>query len=155
MLIYLQKRPALEQENLFFLRLDAEDTPDIFGPDEVSKIYLNFSDPWPKERHAKRRLTSQEFLNRYRTFLKAGGPVEFKTDNRDLFDFSLEQIEPAGYVCDLCTFDLHHDDTACAGNVMTEYEERFSRAGHPINKYIIHWEVQKWLNKSTQKNSMN
>ncbi len=147
----LEKRPSLEQDNLFFLRMDAEDTPDIFGPDEVSKIYLNFSDPWPKERHAKRRLTSREFLNRYRRFLKAGGPIEFKTDNRDLFDFSLEQIKEAGYVMDLCTFDLHRDETANVGNIMTEYEERFSRDGHPINKYIIHWEVQKMVKQVNTK----
>ena len=134
----LDKRADLELENLRFMRMDAEDITSYFAPDEISKIYLNFSDPWPKERHAKRRLTSRQFLERYDKILAPEGTVEFKTDNRPLFEFSLEEVKEAGWVLDASTFDLHHDAKLMEGNVMTEYEEKFSRAGNPIHKMIIH-----------------
>ena len=105
-------------------------------PEEVDKIYLNFSDPWPKARHAKRRLTSKQFFERYDKILAFDGVVEFKTDNRELFDFSLEQVELAGWVLLAKTYDLHNDPTLSRGNVMTEYEEKFSGQGHPIHKLI-------------------
>lgn len=124
-------------DNLFFLRMDAEELPEVFGKDEVDGIYLNFSDPWPKDRHAKRRLPSKEFLARYDQILKPEGKVEFKTDNRDLFDFALEQVKEAGWTLEACTFDLHHDEEMVKGNIMTEYEERFSSQGNPICKMII------------------
>ena len=95
---------------------------------EVDRIYLNFSDPWPKDRHAKRRLTSKEFFARYDRILKPDGEVQFKTDNRMLFDFSLEQVSEAGWRLVMSTFDLHHSEFA-QENVMTEYEERFSAKG--------------------------
>ena len=120
------------------LRMDARNLPDVFEKGEVDKIYLNFSDPWPKERHAKRRLTSRQFLERYDKILAPKGTVEFKTDNRPLFEFSLEEVKEAGWVLDASTFDLHHDAKLMEGNVMTEYEEKFSRAGNPIHKMIIH-----------------
>lgn len=134
----LEKRSQLpELTNLLFLRMDAEELPEVFGPDEVSGIYLNFSDPWPKDRHAKRRLPSKEFLARYDRILKPEGRVEFKTDNRDLFDFALEQVEEAGWILEKCTYDLHHDPEMVKGNIMTEYEERFSSQGNPIFKMVI------------------
>ena len=116
--------------------MDAEDLNKVFGKDEISKIYLNFSDPWPKDRHAKRRLTSVPFMHRYEQILKPDGVVEFKTDNRPLFDFSLESIPEAGWNLDAYTFDLHHDEKLNEGNIMTEYEERFSKEGSPICKLI-------------------
>ena len=97
---------------------------------------LNFSDPWPKDRHARRRLTSVQFLNRYVNFLAADGGLTFKTDNRPLFDFSLEQVELAGWEMVNYTFDLHHSEYA-EGNVMTEYEEKFSAMGNPICRMVI------------------
>ena len=109
----------------------------MFDKDEVDRIYLNFSDPWPKDRHARRRLPSKEFLARYDQILVPDGKVEFKTDNRGLFDFALEQREIAGWNLDACTFDLHHDEKMNEGNVMTEYEEKFSGMGNPIYKMII------------------
>lgn len=124
-------------KNLFFLCIDARDLPEIFGEGEVEKIYLNFSDPWPKDRHARRRLTSKEFLGRYDRILVKEGTVEFKTDNRGLFDFSLEEAEPAGWRLISFTYDLHHDPGLVKGNVMTEYEEKFSAMGNPICKMII------------------
>ena len=136
----VQKRELLEEDlpNLYFIRMDARNLPDVFEKGEVDKIYLNFSDPWPKERHAKRRLTSRRFLERYDKILAPEGTVEFKTDNRPLFEFSLEEVKEAGWVLDASTFDLHHDAKLMEGNVMTEYEEKFSRAGNPIHKMIIH-----------------
>ena len=130
----------MEQEelpNLKFLRMDAEELPVVFGPEEVERIYLNFSDPWPKDRHAKRRLPSREFLERYRRILKEGGRLEFKTDNRELFDFAVEELAPAGWVAEEITYDLHGDDRLMEGNVMTEYEEKFSAMGNSICKYVI------------------
>lgn len=134
----VQKMDQEELPNLKFLRMDAEDIDKAFGTGEVDKIYLNFSDPWPKDRHAKRRLPSREFLARYDIILKKDSKLEFKTDNRDLFDFAVEELEPAGWQADVITYDLHADEQLMVGNVMTEYEEKFSSMGNPICKYIIH-----------------
>jgi tRNA (guanine-N7-)-methyltransferase len=125
-----------EISNLVFIRMDAETICEVFDKDEIEKIYLNFSDPWPKDRHAKRRLTSKEFFGRYDKFLIPEGMVEFKTDNRPLFDFSLEEVPQAGWEVTAFTYDLHHDENLNKGNVMTEYEERFSSMGNPIHKLI-------------------
>ncbi len=133
----IQKMEQDPLPNLYFIRMDAEEIVDVFGAEEVEKIYLNFSDPWPKDRHAKRRLPSREFLHRYDEILKKDGNLEFKTDNHDLFQFALEELEPAGWHLDAVTEDLHHDEKMMQGNVMTEYEEKFSSKGNPIYKYII------------------
>lgn len=134
----IQKMEKEELPNLKFLRMDAEDITKVFGPGEVDKIYLNFSDPWPKDRHAKRRLPSREFLARYDVILKKEGRLEFKTDNRELFDFAVEELEPAGWKAEFVTYDLHGSAAFMEGNVMTEYEEKFSAMGNPICKYIIY-----------------
>lgn len=142
----LQKRERMEEEgvkldNLMFMCIDARILPDIFEKGEVQRIYLNFSDPWPKARHAKRRLTSREFLARYSQILTTGETVEFKTDNRDLFEFSLEEVtEAEGWTLLAHTFDLHHQEDMMEGNVMTEYEEKFSSMGNPICKLIARCE---------------
>lgn len=133
----VQKMEREELSNLKFLRMDAENIDRVFGPEEVDRIYLNFSDPWPKDRHAKRRLPSREFLARYDKILKKDGHLEFKTDNRELFDFALEELEPAGWKAQVVTYDLHNDAVLMEGNVMTEYEEKFSALGNPICKYVI------------------
>ena len=101
----------------------------------MSRIYLNFSDPWPKDRHAKRRLTSVNFMEVYDKVLKPDGVVEFKTDNRGLFEFSLGSIQEAGWKIKYHTFDLHHSEYA-EGNVMTEYEMKFSSKGNSICKLV-------------------
>ncbi|MBE5876991.1 MAG: tRNA (guanosine(46)-N7)-methyltransferase TrmB [Lachnospiraceae bacterium] len=134
----IQKMEENELPNLVFIRMDAEEICDVFAKDEISKIYLNFSDPWPKDRHAKRRLPSKEFLARYNEILIPDGRLEFKTDNTDLFDFALEELEPAGWKAEAVTRDLHHDEVLSQGNIMTEYEEKFSSMGNPIYKYIIY-----------------
>lgn len=131
----LQKRSELELPNLYFMCIDAKTLTDIYEPGEVKKIYLNFSDPWPKDRHAKRRLTSKEFMAVYDRILDPQGSVEFKTDNRGLFDYSLESIPEAGWKIVQSTFDLHHSDMA-KDNVMTEYETKFAAEGKPICKLI-------------------
>lgn len=123
--------------NIRFIRFDAEHITEIFDKEEISKIYLNFSDPWPKDRHAKRRLTSRQFLVRYREILKSEQVIEFKTDNRPLFDFSLEEAKESHYTILVSTYDLHHDEELSKGNIMTEYEQKFSSMGNPIHKMII------------------
>lgn len=135
----LEKMEEEPLPNIHFLRMDAEYINQYFDPEEVAQIYLNFSDPWPKERHAKRRLTSRQFLNRYDAILQKDGRVIFKTDNRGLFDFSLEETKAAGWILDFYTFDLHHS-TYLEGNVMTEYEEKFVKQGKPICKMSIYRE---------------
>lgn len=134
----IQKQEELQLPNVMFIRMEAEYITEVFAKDEVDRIYLNFSDPWPKDRHAKRRLESREFLKRYSEILVPEGVVEFKTDNMDLFEFALEEVEPAGWKLRQWTKDLHHDPKMNAGNVMTEYEERFSSVGNPICKYVIY-----------------
>lgn len=127
----IEKQEVEKLPNLRFIRMEAEYLDNVFDKGEVSYIYLNFSDPWPKDRHAKRRLTSVQFLARYEKILSDGGGVTFKTDNRDLFDFTLEQADEAGWEKKTVTYDLHNSEYA-EGNVMTEYEERFSSMGNPI-----------------------
>lgn len=134
----IQKMEAEELPNLKFIRMDAEDICEVFGPGEVDRIYLNFSDPWPKDRHAKRRLPSRQFLARYNQILRKDGILEFKTDNRGLFDFAVEELEPAGWKAQVITYDLHKDESLMVGNIMTEYEEKFSSQGNSICKYIIY-----------------
>ncbi len=133
----IQKMETDPLPNLYFIRMEAEEIADVFGREEVERIYLNFSDPWPKDRHAKRRLPSREFLKRYDEILVRDGVIEFKTDNKDLFRFALEELEPAGWRLLQMTEDLHHDGKMLVGNVMTEYEEKFSALGNPIYKYVI------------------
>lgn len=133
----IQKMETDPLPNLYFIRMEAEEIADVFGREEVERIYLNFSDPWPKDRHAKRRLPSREFLKRYDEILVRDGVIEFKTDNEDLFRFALEEVAPAGWQLLQMTEDLHHDEKMLAGNVMTEYEEKFSALCNPIYKYVI------------------
>lgn len=127
----IAKQEELALPNLYFIRMEAEYVADVFAPEEIERIYLNFSDPWPKDRHAKRRLTSKEFLARYDRILAKDGVVIFKTDNRNLFEFSLEQIPEAGWTLVDHTYNLHNSEFA-EGNIMTEYEMKFVAEGKPI-----------------------
>ena len=126
----VEKLEDFEQDNLRLIRMDAENIEEVFDKDEVDRIYLNFSDPWPKDRHAR-------FLERYDNILTPEGRVMFKTDNKDLFDFSLEQVEEAGWILENHTYDLHHSEYN-EGNVMTEYEEKFSAKGNPICRLVAY-----------------
>ncbi len=136
----IQKMEEEELPNLRFIRMEAEEITEVFAPGEVDRIYLNFSDPWPKDRHARRRLPSRQFLARYDVILEARGQLEFKTDNRELFDFAVEELAPAGWKLREITRDLHQDAVLMQDNVMTEYEEKFSAMGNPIYKYVIYRE---------------
>ena len=132
----LQKQQELQLPNLILLLLNADELALVFDHEEVDRIYLNFSDPWPKDRHALRRLTSPRYFNIYKQILSSSGHVEFKTDNRNLFDYSLESAPAAGWSSSDVTYDLHHSEFA-DGNVMTEYEERFSSMGNPIFRAVF------------------
>ena len=134
----IQKMEEDELPNLLFIRMDAEEIFEVFGEGEVDRIYLNFSDPWPKDRHAKRRLPSRQFLERYDRILKPDGVLEFKTDNESLFQFAVEEVPGAGWKVKALTYDLHADPELMKGNIMTEYEEKFSSKGNAIFKYIIY-----------------
>lgn len=117
--------------NLRFLRYDATLLTDIFESGEVEGIYLNFSDPWPKDRWAKRRLTHERFLERYKAILQKGGFVEFKTDNKALFEFSVESFNDSVFDVTDLTRDLHQSPYV-VGNIMTEYEKKFVEKGQTI-----------------------
>ena len=133
----LEKQDEAQLPNLIFIRGDAELITEYFEEGEADKIYLNFSDPWPKKRYAKRRLTSREYLARYNVILAKDGDIEFKTDNRDLFDWSVEEVPESAFEIIRITYDLHHDPSMNDGKIMTEYEEKFSAKGNLINKMIL------------------
>ncbi len=137
----MDKRDMLEMNNLIFLRMDAGHITQYFASGEVSKIYLNFSDPWPKDRHAKRRLTSSGFLEKYGKILCSNGTLQFKTDNRPLFDFSLKTLEEAGWDVGEVSFHLHQNGPA-PDNIMTEYEEKFYQRGIPICRLVAQCPAQ-------------
>ncbi len=122
--------------NLRFICEDIENLEKIFAEHSIDKIYLNFSDPWPKKRHESRRLTHNRFLKIYEKILKSGSYLEFKTDNKDLFDFSLDQIKNSNFELLEFTYDLHNDTKLNEGNIMTEYEAKFSKLGNKICKLI-------------------
>jgi len=112
---------------------NAATVSELFAPGSVDRIYLNFSDPWPKDRHAKRRLTYRTFLEEYKKILSPKGEIFFKTDNRPLFDFSLPEFEACGFKLRNVTNDLHNSPWE-EGNIHTEYEDNFSAKGFTINR---------------------
>jgi len=116
--------------NVKLLNINAQELPNIFEDGEVSRVYLNFSDPWPKNRHEKRRLTFKTFLDLYKGILPEHGEIHFKTDNRGLFEYSLVSFSHYGMTLNFVSLDLHNSDFE--GNIMTEYEEKFSAKGNPI-----------------------
>lgn len=133
LVIAAEKVKASGLDNVRVCCIDAKELTEIFEPHSIDRIYLNFSDPWPKARHEKRRLTYRSFLEIYKQILKEDGAIHFKTDNRGLFDFSLEEFKEFGIRMEKLTFDLHNSEYM-EGNVMTEYEKRFSSMGVPINR---------------------
>ena len=122
---------GIELQNLKLIKMDAEYIDKVFDK-EIDTIYLNFSDPWPKDRHEKRRLTSSNFLKKYDSLFKSTKHIIFKTDNRKLFEYSIMTLTDYGYTINNISLDLHSDDIS---NVETEYEKRFSNLGYPI--YMI------------------
>ena len=126
--------------NVYFVDANADQLPSFFAPGEVDRIYLNFSDPWPSNRHAKRRLTHGNFLRLYRQVLKMGGQIHFKTDNQGLFEFSVDEIPNFGFTLSEVTRNLHEYGPV---GVMTDYEAKFYEQGLPINRLVatmVPWE---------------
>ena len=138
-IVYSATQKVREQElfNVQLMVFDVNDILTIFTPGEIERLYINFCDPWPKNRHAKRRLTHIDFLNKYRTVLKPGGQLWFKTDNRSLFEFSLEQFSEFGLAINNITYDLLQ--SGFTDNVMTEYETKFSALGQPIYRCEVNF----------------
>ena len=131
--------------NVYFVDANADQLPAFFEPEEVDRIYLNFSDPWPGNRHAKRRLTHGNFLRLYRQVLKMGGQIHFKTDNQPLFEFSVEEIPEFGFTLSEVTRNLHENGPV---GIMTDYEAKFYEQGMPINRLVATmqpWASQTWL----------
>ncbi|MBF7122933.1 tRNA (guanosine(46)-N7)-methyltransferase TrmB [Pediococcus pentosaceus] len=138
--IAIALKNALEEEipNLQFLYADGAELTDYFEAGEVSKVFLNFSDPWPKTRHEKRRLTFKTFLKVYEQILVKNGEVEFKTDNQGLFEYSLYSLNNYGMTFEGVWLDLHNSEEN-EDNVETEYEHKFSAKGQPIYKLKAHF----------------
>ncbi len=131
----MEKAQKLELKNIFYFCLDAATLTEYMPAESLDTIYLNFSDPWPKSRYAKRRLTHRRMVGAYLPLLKKEGKICFKTDNRPLFDFSVEEFQELKFRLEELTYDLHSTDTP---NIMTEYEERFSSMGTPINRFVAY-----------------
>ena len=130
----MEKAQQAGRENVRYLCCDVRALAEMVAPGSVGRIYLNFSDPWPKDRHAKRRLTAAPFLELYEQILAPGGQLHLKTDNRNLFEYSLRELENRGAsISDVC-YDLHA--SGCPGNVMTEYERKFVEMGLPIHRLV-------------------
>lgn len=130
-LLAMEKAANANYSNVRFMNCDAERIEVFFGQHNIDTIYLNFSDPWPKSRHEKRRLTYKSFLELYKRLLKEGAPLIIKTDNRDFFDYSVESLKEFGADIKKISYDLHAENPV--DNVETEYEQRFSSMGVPIN----------------------
>ena len=133
LVVAMERAMDLGLKNVFFVVGDAALLPDYFAPDEVDRVYINFCDPWPSNRHAKRRLTHRDFLNIYRQVLCTGGEIHFKTDNRPLFEFSLLEFPRAGYALSEVTRNLHENGPR---GVMTDYEAKFFAQGLPIHRCV-------------------
>jgi tRNA (guanine-N7-)-methyltransferase len=124
-----------DPDNYFVVYSNGDILTDVFEPNSIERIYLNFSDPWPKPSHYKRRLTHRNFLHVYRKVLKEGGEIHMKTDNDDLFEYSLQELQNDNWDIVMSTRDLHNSPYM-EDNVMTEYEQRFSQQGKKINKLV-------------------
>jgi len=133
MVIAMERCRSMGLTNVFFIDGDAATLSSYFAPDEVDLIYVNFCDPWPSVKHSRRRLTHEGFLRSYRKVLKDGGQIHFKSDNHDLFEWSLFQFPKAGFALSEVTRDLHANGIC---GIMTDYEEKFHNMGTPINRCV-------------------
>ncbi|WP_042459789.1 tRNA (guanosine(46)-N7)-methyltransferase TrmB [Neobacillus dielmonensis] len=124
--------------NLKLLNVNAADLGKYFAKNDVARVYLNFSDPWPKVRHEKRRLTYRDFLKLYEDILVDGGEIHFKTDNQGLFEYSLMSFSQYGLLLKFISLDLHNSDFE--GNIMTEYEQKFSEQGNRIYRCEVKYQ---------------
>ena len=133
MVMAMEKARDMGLTNVFYVDADAALLPEFFAPEEVDLIYINFCDPWPPKRHAKRRLTHRNFLKLYREVLKEKGQIHFKTDNAPLFEFTVLEFPEAGYYLEEVTRDLHANGVC---GIMTDYEEKFHNLGTKINRCV-------------------
>ena len=131
----IEKAHELEIPNLFFIRGDAGIIENYFAEGEVNRIFLNFSDPWTRQNKPKRRLTYRDFLNKYKVMMREGGAIEFKTDNDDLFDFSLNEFKETGFTLEDVTRDLHNSEWN-EENIRTEFEQKFADQGITIKRVV-------------------
>lgn len=136
-LLAAERIKAEEAKNVKFIIGDARNLKEYFPASSVERLYLNFSDPWPKKGYAKRRLTHRGFLELYKEILVPNGEIVFKTDNIGLFEFSLEEFEAAGFKLKELTYDLHNSEYN-ADNIVTEYEKNFSEKGFKINRVVAY-----------------
>ncbi|MGE8206278.1 tRNA (guanosine(46)-N7)-methyltransferase TrmB [Heyndrickxia sp. NPDC080065] len=129
-----------ELPNLKLLNIDGSNLRNIFAKDDIERVYLNFSDPWPKNRHEKRRLTYKTFLKLYEDMMEDGGEIHFKTDNQGLFEYSLRSFSEYGLLLKFVSLDLHNSEFE--GNIMTEYEEKFSSRGQRIYRCEVKYQIR-------------
>jgi len=131
MVVAMEKAQAMGLTNVFYIDMDVEKIQEIFTPEEIDRLFINFPDPWPRKKNAKRRLTHRGFLDKYCHVVRAGGELHFKTDNAPLFAFSEEEFAACGLEVKNLTYDLHKDGIV---GIMTGYEEKFHGLGTPINR---------------------
>ncbi|WP_125567553.1 tRNA (guanosine(46)-N7)-methyltransferase TrmB [Companilactobacillus insicii] len=137
--LLLKKQVENKLPNLQLLLANGANLTDLFAEGEITGMYLNFSDPWPKTRHEKRRLTYKSFLEQYKYVLKDDGEIQFKTDNQGLFEYSLISMNNFGMKFDEISLDLHNDEELNSSNIETEYEQKFSKKGFRINYLKAHF----------------
>ena len=131
MVVAMEKAKAMGLTNVFFIDMDVEKIEEIFAPEEIDRLFINFPDPWPRKKNAKRRLTHRGFLDKYCRVVKIGGEFHFKTDNAPLFEFSVEEFQACGLQVNNLTRNLHENGIV---GIMTGYEEKFHALGTPINR---------------------
>ena len=131
MVVAMEKARDMGLTNVYYIDMDVANIEDIFAPGEIDRLFINFPDPWPRKKNAKRRLPHRGFLNKYCRVVRQGGEFHFKTDNAPLFAFSLEEFAACGLEVKNLTFDLHKDGIV---GIMTGYEEKFHSLGTPINR---------------------
>jgi len=131
MVVAMEKAQSMGLKNVFFIDMDVAQIEDIFATEEIDRLFINFPDPWPRKKNAKRRLTHRSFLEKYCRVVKLGGEIHFKTDNAPLFEYSVEEFNVCGLEVKNLTRDLHRDGIV---GIMTGYEEKFHALGTPINR---------------------
>ena len=131
MVVAMEKAKSMELKNVFFIDMDVEKIEEIFAREEIDRLFINFPDPWPRKKNAKRRLTHRGFLHKYCHVVKTGGEFHFKTDNAPLFEFSVEEFAACGLQVNNLTRNLHENGIV---GIMTGYEEKFHALGTPINR---------------------
>lgn len=131
MVVAMEKARDMELKNVFFIDMDVAKMEEIFAPGEIDRLFINFPDPWPRKKNAKRRLTHRNFLARYSRVLTPGGQIHLKTDNPQLFQFSLEEFQALDFPVGAVTWNLHEHGPV---GIMTDYEEKFYRSGLPIHR---------------------